>query len=345
MFSLSLILTAYFTIVFFGKPSFEIFIDNDHSIIKTALKTFAQLLPIFIFSITITINNFLNFKIPTHIRITINIIVFSMILYRWINPDGANWASAHFLLVLIIFPFLITHFFYEEKKTAVIWILYGLIAAAGSNTGFLKVSHGFIFLVPIMTEHYLTNYKPTKYNNILYFPTSIVLIFIFKLTYMNGYEDESFRNLFSNRGKIINPICSKTNNITSQKQNDTFILSSMSAIEEIKGKTLFYGYPGWMLKYLKPEKVLLLPSFTQNVIFQNEITQIKNYSRQKGVYFIMISKSNTEFYKPNYKILNTNFCLFKESPYFAIFKLPNCKQPKYRSKSHVRPEFPVATAK
>jgi hypothetical protein len=310
--------TIYIALCLILKPIHIINIDNSHNIFNTTIRTFRQLLPILILAVLISLTNWKKINILPIQRFLLNSLLVFFTFFHWWNTDGANWATAHYLIGLIVFPSIIL--LSKNPISLITFSTYGLIAAAGSNTGMLKIAHGFIFLIPIIIYECLFHFSNSKKKYIISVAIILSSIFTTKILLIGTYEDYSIKALIFNIHSVPKAKIAKTKYIITCKNSNPYLLDAEHIMSKLEGKTLCFGNPNWMLNYIYPGKSISLPMFWQDTISLNQIQIIRKNTEFANCQFILISKSHN-FYAQNYEFLKKHFEIYENTKYTTVFRL------------------------
>ena len=311
-------LCIYFSLIFIFDISFTSHqkLDDSHNIYRTTYSTFRSFLPILSLSIFISVFNILHTIKKQQFPFIYNLLFYSIVAYNVWNSSGYNQTNAYLLISLFVLPNIITFQNQDGFFKFLILLFYALIAAAGSNTGYVKISHGFIFTIPIIFAAILQS--KFKELRLLLMSITIFIIFFNKIMLTETFEDKTIVEILNDPKKTSLETYQKTDCLITANKHDPAIFSALATLNVTKGQTLYYGNKGLMIKYLSPNKVMRLSHFWEPQINDDLMSEITKFISKNKCSFIMIPKEDENFLV-NFTLLKSRFNIQKENRYLVQF--------------------------
>lgn len=159
-------------------------------------------------------------------------------------------SSMALLLIMVLFYQALTRRDNTLVMFTVLLFLTGFVSVGGSNTGLLKLSGTYLFILPLVLFFLNQKLKRDHMKGIMLIIGLITLLVVSnKLYFGNTYEDGRIKDLTAS---ITHDKLKGIRTTPARKQQVEEILNLVSMIEdkEDQAKYIFYGTRGWLYNYL-----------------------------------------------------------------------------------------------
>jgi hypothetical protein len=304
-------MVTYGILFLLSHPNLDLYIDSSHNILITSSAQINLIISSSFYSISILYitKHFVNNKSQPYL---IGSVLILFLLYNYRNNGGYNTGNSNLIWILIILPFTINAFEKQNINTNNILFLIGGVAILGSNTGLLKISHGFIFLYPtIIRKQYLESKQTLLFTVLITF-----LLISNKYLRSETYEDDRITNIYTKVDKNKQPLSKKSKWILSNKQSDSTLIKNIATIEACKAPIIFYGENVHLYVYLYPKKVNKINAFWQNKI---SVDQLHHIQKMMKKFKYLIIPSNNSHFKHNDSILKPYYHFIELNKFNATY--------------------------
>jgi hypothetical protein len=261
----------------------------------------------------------MNTRLHTYVQ---TILLVCIYLYLFNNWFGANIGNSLSQSIFILVPSILylTNNSKLQGGFLIFITLNGLTTIAGSNTGALKLAHGFAFLLPTIFFATSSNSK----MNLVFFlllVTNLTNKFFISGTYQDYRIPKILKDNFYTKPIFSHP---KTQFILTSNSRQQMICSELKFVRQNSDtNTILIGSEqGQLMKYLLGDSISIHNSYEQCVTSKQATLEILNTIRYSNYSKIIISKTNMYSNILNSTLVRKNYQTeFSNQMYIVLKKI------------------------